>query len=213
MVKRNGGKSEVVCSQAVQFSPDDYEEKVLGGAAAAVNADGRCREAGIRAAVIGSRSPGQREDKGPTPFRLVLDAPRLVGVQLITQVAVSGPGAFTVDNYGAPLRHALVVPQLALSGTARGGELQVTERSRLGTCSLTVRTKEGEEAEAVATRVRQAFFERRKEAEFDLAPACPEAQNPQDVSRYGATLRFPLGQELTVVNTDLGLGFRIGSDR
>lgn len=236
LLKKNGGKSEVICSSQVSFSAYESEERVLARAAEAVNASNRCRDAGVRAAVFGSLSPGTREDEGPKPLRLVLEGPRLTGVQLVTELAASGPGAFTVDGYGVPRRDTLVVPRLTLSGTARGGDLRVTERSSLGTCAFAVRTAPGERAEAVAAKVQRAFLaeesrpgkpkprwlaklkslfrgEKGKPSGFRIDPGCLNRQNPRDVSRYGATLRFPLGQELAVSNTDAGLSFTIGSDR
>jgi hypothetical protein len=77
VLKKNGARSEVLCSSTVLFSADEDEETVLRRAAEGINADSRCRDAGVRAAVVGSRSAGTREDEGPKPFRLVLKRPGL----------------------------------------------------------------------------------------------------------------------------------------
>jgi hypothetical protein len=127
---------------------------------------------------------------------------------------VSGPGAFSVDNYGVPARRSRVVPQLMLSGMAQGGELQVTERSPLGSCTFSIKTVRGDQAETVAAKVQRAFLgHERASTAFQLSVGCHNRQNPRDVLRDGSRLNFPLGQQLTVTNTDAGLTFKLGSDR
>jgi hypothetical protein len=65
----------------------------------------------------------------------------------------------------------------------------------------------------VAAKVQRAFLgHERAPTALRLSVGCHSRQNPRDVLRESSRLDFPLGQQLTVRNTDAGLTFKLGSD-
>lgn len=211
MLKKTGGLSEPLCSVDVRYRGDEDDEKVLARAVDAVNADERCRRAGVTAALSGSASPGGAEDEGPVPFRLALSAPEQTGVELVTGVTGTGAAALTVDAFGTR-QGSRVVPRLTFSGRAVGGRVEVTERSPLGTCTFAVDTAAGDTPETVAAAVQRAFLGRPDPSVFQIGGGCPERQNARDAFLNGASVHFALGQQIAVTSTDPGLSFTVGSD-
>lgn len=213
-LRKGEGPSVELCSQSVSYPAGESEAAALVRAADSFNTSAGCRQAGVRAVTAGREEPGTREDEEPVPFRVSLEAPSQAGVQLVTELTFSGTGTFTVNSYGAPAHGRVVTPQVTVAGNAAGGRVEVTERSLVGTCSFAVETAAGEPAEAIAARIEEAFLA--PEAQVDApgtGAVCPLGQNPRDVERSGAALRFAVGRQVTVTSTDAGLGFTIGSDR
>jgi len=213
LLKKNGGDSRVLCEQTVPYSAKETAEEVLARAVKALDDDEKCRDAGVRPTLAGTSRSGGHEDEGPEPFRLLLVAPRQTGVQLVTEVTSDGPGAFSVGSFGVPSTGSHVVPRISLTGRAGGGRVEVTEVSPLGSCTFAVDTEAGDAAETVADRLQSAFLARETAPVLRLGAGCPARQNPRDAERFGATLRFPLGRQVTVTSTDRGLAFTLGSDR
>lgn len=213
-LRKADGTSVELCSHTETYAPGESDETAFNRAARSMAVGGPCRQAGVRAAVTGFAEAGIQEDEEPQPFRLHLEAPAQVGAQLVTGVSASGPGFFTVHGFGAPARGRMGSPGVAFTGTAAGGRVEVTERSLLGSCTFAVETAPGEPAEAVAERLHATFLAPETVASASpLEAGCLPGQNPRDVQRSGAALRFALGTEISVSSTDAGLGFTIGSGR
>ena len=214
-IKKNGGLSTPLCAVRVSYAAADGDEQVLARAAEIVNSDESCRRSGVTAELSGSAVPGTREDEGPVPFRLALQAPEQTGVQLVTEVTASGRSTLSVGSYGSPRQESLVIPRLEFAGRAAGGRVEVTAHSPLGTCAFGVDTAPGDAPETVAAAVQRAFLDRPAGSSelLDLGEGCLERQNARDVKLDGAELRFGLGRQITVDSTDPGLSFTIGSDR
>jgi hypothetical protein len=212
-LQKAGGSAVALCSQTVTYAASETDEALLNRVANALNTSSGCRQAGIQGIVTGLAEEGTREDEGPQPFRLSLEAPQQAGIQLVTELTAAGPGSYTVDAYGLPARGLVVSPRLTLSGNAAGGRLEVTERSPVGTCTFAVDTAAGEPAEAVAARLADAFLAPEPaSAAFQLDTVCLPGQNPRDLERSGAALRFVVGRQITVASTDPGMGYTIGGD-
>ncbi|HEX4959693.1 MAG TPA: hypothetical protein VF173_02555 [Thermoanaerobaculia bacterium] len=212
-LKKNGGLSTALCSVSLAYASGDDDERVLTRAADAITSDRRCQDAGVRATVTGSSAAGGHEDDGPKPFRLSLSAPEQIGVQLVTEVTGNGIASFAVGSYGVPRQGSRVVPRVALAGRARGGRVEVTETSSLGTCTFGVDTVEGDAPETVAAGIQRAFLDRPDTSVFQLGSGCPARQNARDVNLQGAVLQFALGRQVAVNSTDSGLSFTLGSER
>lgn len=211
-LRRTDGTDLALCTGTVSYQTGETGEAVLGRASKALAGSPGCRQAGVRARVAGRAGWGEGEDEGPQPFRLSLEAPLRSGDRLVTELTALGTGAFTIDALGSPARGRSIPPRLTLSGSAAGGRLEVTERSPLGTCTVSVETIAGEPAETVAARLHEAFL-----APTPLTPpvslyqeTCLSRQNPRDAERSGAALTFPLGRQVTVTNSDPGLDFTLG---
>lgn len=113
---------------------------------------------------------------------------------------------FSVSDIGSPLQNQIAVMKVEFetsSGGAAGGELTVTERSSLGSCSVKVRTNPGETAAQIATAVANAF----QAPGVPGSAMCPAIQNPRDITVEGSGIVSVLASELRVCNSDQGLGF------
>jgi hypothetical protein len=118
---------------------------------------------------------------------------------------------FDVDALGSPLQNQIAVMkvdlQTAQSGAA-GGEMQVTERSPLGVCTVKVPTTSGQTGTQVAAAITNAF-----QAPGLPGPiSCRANENPRDVTAKGQTLITVMASGLTVCSRDSGLGFFIGPE-
>ncbi len=215
MLKTNDGTSRVLCSVPVSFQSGESAETVLERAAAAINTSSTCVRAGVTAAVLGTEEPGQGEDVLPPWLGLVLSAPTLTGIELVTAVSGSVHAELAVDHWGVLATASAVVPRLALSGTAQGGTVRVTALTPLGSCGFEVATTRGESAAAVAAKVQDAFLARHTPPEtlvFEPSGGCLNLHNARDVYLSGAELQFALANRLAVHNTDAGLTFTLDTE-
>lgn len=211
-LRRTDGSDLALCTQSLSYQGGETGEEVLGRASKALAGNLGCRQAGVRSRVAGRADWGEGEDEGPQPFRLSLEAPLQSGDRLVTELTATGTGSFTVDALGSPARGRSIPPRLTLAGSAAGGRLAVTERSPLGTCTVSVETAAGEPAETVAARLHEAFLAPETELDIRREESCLPRQNPRDAERFGAALSFPLGRQVTVSSSDPGLGFTIGAE-
>jgi hypothetical protein len=201
------GGSDDLCAANVPFSPGEDDGDILSRAADAINADPGCIQAGVKGVFIdgGPEHIGEDEAGGA---HFSLSAPTVAGTKLVTSV-VAVPGVpsqacFTFDNLGTLATHALLISELTFSALptgAKGGTVQVTERSMIGQCSVSVPTTAGQSAASIANAVNDALA--------TSSIACPEEQNPQDVTvdADGHSLIFISAQQVVVCLHDDGLGF------
>lgn len=207
-LKATDGTTAALCTASVDFDRTDTEESILLAAARALNASSMCISNGVSAAVEGIGPRATSEDDFPGQPKLVLRAPSQRGVQLFTSVRASTNGAFKVDSIGVPGRSTHVVPRLTFAGSARGGAIEVTELSPVGSCTISVRTATGDTADVVASRVERAFMASPADEPRSFG-SCLTEQNARDVWLARTTLEFALGSTLVVSNTDPGLTYTI----
>jgi hypothetical protein len=215
-VQAKNGSTRALCSAAVAINKGDNPAQVLTRARDAVNAEQACKANTVTAAVRGIPPESQRgEDLFGSPPNLAIRAPGVVGGQLFTTILTS-PGSatgvcFDVDALGSPLQNQIAVMKVDLqtppSGAA-GGELQVTERSPLGVCTVKVPTTPGQTGAQIAATAANAF-----QAPGLPGPiTCRGNENPRDVTAKGPSLITVMASGLTICSRDNGLGFFIGPE-
>ncbi|HKR59801.1 MAG TPA: hypothetical protein VJS64_08690, partial [Pyrinomonadaceae bacterium] len=152
--------TRALCSSSVSLQAGDDPLKALLVTRDAVNNNAGCQQNAVSAVVKGippEPTKGE-EDLLVSPPVFGLSAPTVVGGQLFTAVRTA-PGSatgvcFSVSDIGSPLQNQIAVMKVEFetaSGGAAGGELIVTERSSLGSCSVKIRTNPGETAAQIAT--------------------------------------------------------------
>ena len=207
--------TRALCTTNVSLKAGDDPLTALLTARDAVNSNSGCQQNGVSALVRGiPPEPNQGlEDLLVSPPVFGLSAPTVVGGQLFTAVRAA-PGAatgvcFSVSDIGSPLQNQIAVMKVEFetsSGGAAGGDLTVTERSSLGSCSVKVRTNPGDTAAQIATAVANAF----QAPGVPGSAMCPAIQNPRDITVEGSGIVSVLASELRVCNDDSGLGFFVG---
>jgi photosystem II stability/assembly factor-like uncharacterized protein len=215
-VQAKDGSTRALCSAPVPIQKGDTAAKVLTRARDAVNADTTCKANTVTATVRGIPPEPQRgEDLFGSAPNLSVRAPGVVGGQLFTAI-LAPPGSatgvcFDVDALGSPLQNQIAVMKVDLQTAqngAAGGEIQVTERSPLGICTLKVPTTPGQTAAQIAAAVTNAF-----QAPGLPGPInCRANENPRDVTAKAQTLITVMASGLTVCSRDNGLGIFVGPE-
>jgi len=209
---RNG--VQALCTASVALNAGDTPLTALEKTRDAVSASPSCQQSSVSATVRGvpPEAP-QEEDLLASPPRFVLRAVSSVGGQLFTSVRTS-PGSATsecldINGIGSPLLNQVAVMKVDLETSpsgASGGEVDVTERSSLGSCLVKVKTVPGETASQIASNLATSF----QAAGVPGPAACPAVQNPRDATVDGTSLVTVLASELRVCNTDRNVGILIG---
>jgi hypothetical protein len=215
-VQAKDGSTRALCSAPVPIQKGDTAAQVLTRARDAVNADATCKANTVTATVRGiPPEPQAGEDLFSSTPNLRIRAPGVVGGQLFTAI-LAPPGSttgvcFDVNALGSPLQNQIAVMkvdlQTAQSGAA-GGEMQVTERSPLGICTVKVPTTAGQTGAQVAAAVTNAF----QTPGLPGPISCRANENPRDVTAKDQTLITVMASGLTVCSRDSGLGFFIGPE-
>jgi hypothetical protein len=215
-VQARDGSTRALCVAPVSTKAGDSPVQMLARVRDAVNAEPACKANTVTAVVRGIPPQVQGgEDLESSPPNLTIRAPGVVGGQLFTAV-LAPPGAatgtcFDLNALGSPLQDQIAIMkvdlQTAQSGAA-GGEMQVTERSPLGVCTVKVPTTPGQTAAQIAAAVTNAF-----QAPGLPGPiSCRANENPRDVTAKGQTLITVMASGLTVCSRDTGLGFFVGPE-
>ena len=213
-VQRRVG-TQSLCTVAVPYWAADSAEAILRRAQDEVNASPTCSASGLRA-VLEPGTGGPSEDEFPRPPRLRLDAPSIVGGQLVTALHTDPGGAtgrcLTVSGLGVPVLnqiHVLAVMLKTQAGGAAGGSLTFVEESPVGSCSITVPTTAGQSATAIAAAVEAAF---QTPGIPGPHPACPADYNPRDLVAKDSTLITVFAQAMTACSADPKVGFDLRSE-
>jgi hypothetical protein len=215
-VQAKDGSTRALCSVPVAIQKGDGPAQVLTRARDAVNADATCKARTVTATVRGiPPEPQAGEDLFSSPPNLAIRAPSVVGGQLFTAI-LAPPGSttgvcFDVDALGSPLQNQIAVMKVDLQTSpngAAGGEIQVTERSPLGVCTVKVPTTPGQTAAQVAAAAANAF----QTPGLPGPISCRANENPRDVTAKDQTLITVMASGLTVCSRDNGLGFFIGPE-
>ncbi len=211
VLKQNGGLSQALCEVTADYGAGEPEAAVLGRVADAINASSDCGRNSLEAYLVGNSAAGIGEGEGPTPIRLALRIPALSGVQLVTEVRLTGHGTVGVSAFG-DLRHgSAVVPRLTLAGTATGGKLVVRVTSSLGSYSLNVGTFAGDTAAMLSTSIFDGMTGRDTGGGLPIGGTGGPPKKPYAAVQAGAKVDLPHLLSLEVESADAGLTVTIGS--
>jgi uncharacterized repeat protein (TIGR01451 family) len=209
-VQSGDGTTRLLCRVNVTLASGGTAASVLQSARDAVNGDSVCRTNGVSAAFqSGDRGPWN-EDLGPSLDRLTLQAPDLTGGKLIPAVSAP-PGAATglcfsasgLDTSGTSLIRAMKVRFSTPPSGAQGGSLTLSERSRLGQCTITVPIAAGAQPSDIAGVVAAAFQTSGIPGPY---PDCPSSVNPRDVTNRRDAVMTSFASDLTICSNDAGIG-------
>ncbi len=205
------GQSGPLCSVPLELDPGQDSLVLMEAVAKAMEKDSNCAALGIFPSI--QFNPGSEiEDDFAREPSLSVEAPTLVGTQVVTGVAVA-PGAavgacLQVGDLGQATAGQLVPTALglttALSGAA-GGSLRVSLRSPVGECRLEIPTAPGDSAAAIATALAAALAQ-------GGGNACPAEQLARDAVAVQDKVRLPLALSIRVCVDDPGVGFMIQSE-
>ncbi|NIR25814.1 MAG: hypothetical protein GWN77_02365 [Gammaproteobacteria bacterium] len=211
-VQSGDGTTRTLCEAEVEIQPGRTEEAILQAVRDALNGNAECAAATVRAILQGVRdplAPPMEDDPGDRPH-LVLDAPGVVGGQLVTAI-VAPPGratgqCFRVSGLGVPSLGQMLITKIQFvtsSDGAQGGTVTVVENSNLGRCAVTVPTRPGDQPGDIAARLEAAFLGE---------TSCSPSENPRDVARHGDMLVTVVARSLEVCVDDPGVGFAIAPE-
>src|SRR6185295_8686846 len=205
--------TESLCAVAVPYEGGEGDEAVLARARDAVAANPTCAANHVQA-VLDPGRPGSSEDQFGRRPRLLLEAPGVVGSQIITAVQAD-PGKTTgacvrLGGIGIPVLHQIQVLKITLQtppGGAAGGGLTLIEDSPLGTCALEIPTAAGQSGAEIAGAIDAAVHAPGIPGPH---PGCPSDRNPRDmVSLMGFLLSVGSSAvELCIRDPKLGFDVR-----
>lgn len=207
--------TESLCTVRVPYVAGEPDAEILRRAQERIDASPVCAAAGVRA-IVDEGLAGTSEDEFPRPPRLILDAPSVVGGQLVTAIRLEpdagGQRCVHLDGLGVPLVNTIHILGIMLDTPpegATGGELTVTEDTPIGSCSITIPTAPGQTAAQIAAAMVDAS---RAPGIPGPHPACPARYNPRDLSAQGEMLVTVFARGVTVCTDDPNLGVDLRSE-
>jgi hypothetical protein len=215
-VQSGDGTTRALCAAHVPFQSSDTAEQVLKNAGNAVNSSAACATNSVSAIVSGLVSPAPGEDSPPSNPRIGITAPSVNGGQLLTALH-AGPGqgvgaCFNVSNLGVPITDSVTIMRLTLetlASGATGGQITMTERTDLGSCTVAVPTSPGDTADQIATALSGAF---QAPGIPGPNPNCLTPNNPRDVTADGKSVLTVMAHGVEVCVKDSGVGFALLPD-
>ncbi len=208
--------TESLCAVAVPFARGESDVEILARARDAVAASPTCAANNVRA-TLDPGFAGAEEDEFARRPRLRLDAPGVVGGQLIT-VLHTDPGAATgaclrLGGLGVQAFNQIQVLKIdfetPLAGAAGGETVRVVEHTPIGTCAITLPTAPGQSGADLA-----AAFVAAVQAPGIPGPHpdCPADRNPRDITNHGGSLISVYASFLELCSSDPQVGFDVRSE-
>ncbi|HET7433556.1 MAG TPA: hypothetical protein VFN10_02465 [Thermoanaerobaculia bacterium] len=204
-----------LCTVRVPYYAGETDEQVLERAQAAVNASATCSANNVHAELDrGHAGPG--EDEFARVPRLLLNAPGVIGGQLITAIHTD-PGTTTgacvrIDGVGVSVLQQLQVLKIGvntLPAGAAGGTLTLVEHTPLGSCRLIIPIAQGQTRLQIAQAIVDAVH----------APGipgphaeCPSEINARDIVLRDGQLTSVQADMIELCTTDTNVGFDVRSE-
>ncbi len=209
-VQAMDGSTRILCNVGVPFVAADSTSLVLQRAGDAVNMDPSCQTNGVAADFVPPFLPSGGEDQFPRPASLRLRSTGVMGGELVPGLMVApGQGSGLCLNFSnleesaASKLHSMRVRLLTLAGGALGGSLTLSERTGLGSCSITAQIPAGSQPTDIAQLLASSF---QASGIPGPNPGCPSDVNPRDVVARGDSLITALASEINLCLNDGGVG-------
>jgi hypothetical protein len=217
-VQSGDGTTRALCVVHVPVQSSDNSQQILQNAGNAVNSSAACATNSVSAIISGLVSPGQSpgEDSPTSNPRLSITAPSVNGGQLLTALH-AGPGqgggaCFNVSNLGVPITDSVTIMRLSLetlASGATGGQITMTERTDVGSCTISVPTTPGNTANQIASALADAF---QAPGIPGPNPNCLAPNNPRDVTADGPSVLTVMANGVEICVKDGGVGFALLPD-